>query len=259
MYRSIWAFSLALFFLSLSGCDRLDDVIPGGDKDHARTYYGPSTTVGDGYAKAWVKLDKDGKPEAIGMNVSVKAVESLAKQPDAMFTLPLPEQGAKTPFKTISLDWNSMGHPEVYFVPHFDVHFYMISDEERAKITGGPQENTDSFKKNYMPENYSSGMFAVPNMGVHWEDLHEPQHNGGEFTRTFIYGANNNKVIFFEPMVAVTYLQQLAPNAVMKMDVAQAPKVQKSGYYPLTYTIVHNTAAKEYSVSLTDLRYRKAK
>jgi hypothetical protein len=170
----------------------------------------------------------------------------------------LPKQAQLTPFKRITLDWNSMGHPEVYFVPHFDIHFYMISDAERAKIMGGPQENTDSFKENYMPATYSSGGIAVPNMGVHWEDLSEPQHHGGEFTKTFIYGVNNNEVICYEPMVSISYLHQLAPDAVIKTEIQQSPKVQKSGYYPLTYTIVHHPANGEYTVALTDLHYRKA-
>lgn len=257
MFRSALALSLCMSFLFLASCEELEDIIPSGD-DKTETYYGSSVTVGEGTARAWVKIKKDGKPAAIGMNVSAEAVESLAEQSDEVFSLPLPEQAEATPFKALTLDWNSMGHPEVYFVPHFDVHFYMISDAERAEIAGGPQEHTAAFQENYMPASYTSGMFAVPNMGVHWEDLSEPQHHEEGFTKTFIYGSNNNEVIFFEPMVAVSYLQDLAPDDLRKMNVTQAPKVQKSGYYPSAYTIKLNSGTGDYSVALTDMQYRKA-
>jgi hypothetical protein len=254
------ALALPLFFLSLflfTGCEQLEDLLPD-DKDKTTTYYGPQTQVGEGMARTWVKVSEDAKPLAVGINLSDKAVESLKGKPGEVFVLELPEQGVLTPVRTITLDWNMMGHPEVYFVPHFDIHFYMISEAERLQVEEGPQEHTEEFAANYMPSSYTSGMFSVPQMGVHWEDRSEPQHHEGDFTRTFVYGAYHNEVTFYEPMVAVSYLEQLAPDSKVKMEVAQPAKVQSTGYHPRSYTIGYDAILGEYTIALTDLRYRKA-
>ena len=249
--------SLFLSLFLLAGCDELEEFIPDkGNK--TKTYYGPETQVGEGMARTWVRVSEDSKPLAVGINVSAEAVKSLKDKPSEVFSLKLPQQGVLTPFEFVTLDWNMMGHPEVYFVPHFDIHFYMISDAERMQIEPGPQEHTEEFAANYMPATYTSGVFAVPQMGVHWEDLSEPQHHEGDFTKTMIYGANHNEVIFYEPMVAVSYLEQLAPETPVKMNIAQAAKVQKTGYHPQSYTINYDAIPGEYTIALTDLRYRRA-
>lgn len=40
----------------------------------------------------------------------------------------------------MGLNWEPSGHPTegVYTIPHFDFHFYMISEEEVMNITGAP-------------------------------------------------------------------------------------------------------------------------
>lgn len=257
LYRN--ALALPLFFfalLLLTGCEELEELLPD-DKDKTTTYYGPVTKVGDGTARTWVKVSKDAKPLSIGINVTEEAVASLQGKPSEVFLLELPEQGALTPFRTVTLDWNMMGHPEVYFVPHFDAHFYMISNAERLQIAAGPHVHAPEFAMNYMPATYTSGMFAVPQMGVHWEDQSEPQHHEGNFTRTLIYGAYQDEVIFYEPMFTVDYLEHLAPDAYKKMQIAQPPKVQTTGYHPQSYTIGYDAIPGEYTIALTDLRYRK--
>jgi len=49
-------------------------------------------------------------------------------------TLPMPSQAVGTNIDHISLDWNPNGHePAVlYGAPHFDVHFYMISQAQKS-------------------------------------------------------------------------------------------------------------------------------
>uniref|UniRef100_A0A7S3LPR5 DUF1996 domain-containing protein n=1 Tax=Aplanochytrium stocchinoi TaxID=215587 RepID=A0A7S3LPR5_9STRA len=43
----------------------------------------------------------------------------------------------RTGFHTVGLDWNPCGHPpaDVFTKPHYDIHFYMISDEYRSGMT----------------------------------------------------------------------------------------------------------------------------
>ena len=41
----------------------------------------------------------------------------------------------------------------------------------------------------------------VPMMGGHWVDPKAPELNGQVFTKTFLYGSYNGKMIHFEPMI----------------------------------------------------------
>jgi len=87
-------------------------------------------------------VKKDDQPVAIGMELSAKALESISDMPDQMFFLTMPEQAASTSYKTLTIDWNKMGHEPkvVYTFPHFDFHFYMILKEQTISIVGGLDE-----------------------------------------------------------------------------------------------------------------------
>jgi hypothetical protein len=43
-------------------------------------------------------------------------------------------------------------------------------------------------------------------MGAHWADLLSPEFSGSPFTKTFILGTYDGKVIFWEPMITRAYL-----------------------------------------------------
>ncbi|PRY06082.1 hypothetical protein CLV24_12864 [Pontibacter ummariensis] len=224
-----------------------------------QTFYGPATPLGQGVARTWVEVNKNGEPVAIGVNMSSKAAASL---PDEMtiYNLQLPKQVEATPFQTVMLDWNPAGHgPNMYEKPHFDVHFYMISNEERAAIPGGEQTLSEDFQANYIPKDHLFGGMSIPGMGVHWINSHSPEiMHEEEFTKTFIFGEYQNKVIFYEPMLTLEYLQGLAPNIVEEAIVPQPAKVQQSGYYPKSYTVSYDPTPGEYTIALTNLYYRVA-
>ncbi len=246
---------LCLLLLHAS-CELLQDQDP---RDKKNVYYGPEIAIGKGTGRVWVKVAHEGKPTAMGVDLSAKALEGLPAE-TKMYHLRMPE-AVRTQYKSVMLDWNPHGHEptEIYGAPHFDYHFYLISNDERKAIPGGEQGHTEEFKKNYMPPTYFSTMMAVPEMGVHWIDAMSPEISGGKpFTRTFIYGSHQNNVIFYEPMVTVDYMKHLPAGKHQKVAVPQPPKVQKSGFYPLSYTITRTQNPGNYTVALTDLYYRKA-
>jgi hypothetical protein len=80
------------------------------------------------------------------------------------------------------LDWNPHGHePEqIYGAPHFDFHFYSISQAERAAI---PAYEADPTKFDngpgaaYLPPTYMNFGGGVPQMGAHWVDITSPELN----------------------------------------------------------------------------------
>jgi hypothetical protein len=261
------AVALPLFFLTLlllTGCEELEDFIPDKGSE-TTTYYGPETHVGNGMARTWVKMSDKGEPLAVGVNMSEGALEGLPEEPE-IYMLEMPRQMSSTLYQSVALDWNPAGHdPEhIYTVPHFDMHFYIITEEDRNLITEGPHEHTPAFQENYIPENYTTGFpipytgFAVPEMGVHWLDVTAPEFNDEAFTKTFVYGSYNNKVIFHEPMITVAYLQGLAADKRVTSDVPQPLKVQKTGYYPTKYTVEYDATPGEYVVALTNLQHKLA-
>ena len=93
------------------------------------------------------------------MNFTESALEGLPEGMVVEYTLALPEEAASTAYNHIGIDWNPRGHEPkgIYDKPHFDFHFYMISSEERDKITASGEDCKNLSKKpasGYIPEGY---------------------------------------------------------------------------------------------------------
>lgn len=104
-------------------------------------------------------------------------------------------------FTHMGFHYNPQGHapPNVYDVPHFDFHFYMIAADVVAGISGGPLESTplpfvgladydvpgDQFPPEYTFEEHR---LIVEKMGEHLLDGTAPEFQGAEFTHTNVYG-----------------------------------------------------------------------
>lgn len=265
MLRRASALFLGLSFLFLVSCDQLEDVFPiGHDKpEKTNVYYGPKTTVGEGFARAWVEMKKDDQPVAIGMELSAEALESINDMPDQMFFLTMPKQAAATSYKTLTIDWNKMGHEPkgVYTFPHFDFHFYMIPKEQIMSIAGGLDEGAYALaSKNILPANYSFGPapMAVPHMGIHWVDITSPEYTPAGFTKTFVYGSHQDKVTFMEPMITRSYLLQLQSDESVKTGIPSLRKFETPGYYPASYTIAYQADQNTYTIALTELTWHSA-
>lgn len=254
---------LMVFFLAipalalLESCHMDDEVIfpPGSDMDPS-TYFGPSVDVGNGDARAWVAVDKNGNPKAVGINFSKEALEDL---PDELmqFVLPFPQDKGKGFYTHALLDWNPEGHepPGTYDLPHFDFHFYIVPMEERMAI--GPNDSVkfanapDSI---YVPAGYLQTPGGVPQMGAHWVDLMSPEFNDGVFTKTFIWGSYDGEFTYWEPMVTLDYLLK-KPNDLIPLRQPKA--YQRDGWYPTKYKISYSSISEEYTIALTSLEFKK--
>ncbi len=264
-----------VLLLAATACDRTDlkdKDHKGHDHDAARkttTHYGPSRPMGGGVVRTYVTTDKDGKPTAVGVVLSEKALTNLPGGHDHgghgghdhgnSQVLEFPKQAELTPFRGMTLDWNPNGHDPhpIYSKPHFDFHFYMIPEATRLTIPGLPPTEMDPElpAPQYLPTDYVPTPGRVPAMGVHWVDKTSPELNGGEFTQTFIFGSHARKVIFYEPMITLEYLLS-KPQATF--PVKQSAAVGQDGYYPTNYRIEYDAQAKEYRVTLLDFTMRKA-
>ncbi|QIX61276.1 hypothetical protein FY528_03530 [Hymenobacter lutimineralis] len=224
------------------------------------TSYGATTAIGNGQARSYITMDASGKPTEIGMRVTEAGFAGLPATP-GMSTLALPAGDFKLPFDHLSFDWNPNGHePEhVYDLPHFDVHFYMVSMAERMKIELDDAKGDVLPAANLLPTGYATAPNVapgrtIPMMGRHWIDPTSHEYHGMDFTQTFIYGSYNGAVIFEEPMITKAYFEAKKTET---FALPQPAAVARTGvYYPTKYTIGYDAATKEYLVKLHDMVLR---
>ena len=244
--------ALPIIIIAFSSCNKDED----GQK--AGKFFGKEIAIGNGKAKAWVETDHLGNPSSIGVTLTEKALENLPHEhgdnlAPASFTLQLPQEKMKTPFDHITLDWNEHGHEPVniYDKPHFDLHFYMITEQERSAISANDPKSEEFPEAKYLPTPYVPVPGSVPQMGKHWVDPYSTEfEENGTFSKTFIIGSYNKIVTFYEPMLTLDYLKT-KPDATVQIPQPEA--FQKTGYYPLKYSIKFNEEKQEYTISLDAL------
>lgn len=227
---------------------------------HDKIYWGAKVDVGNGYARSYIKMSHYYKPKELGIVVSEEALTGL---PDNMteFTLPMPLNAEIYPYKHITFDWNPHGHEPsgVYDKPHFDIHFYFITEEERHAISCMDEDTVPCLltpRDEYLVSDYAPTPAGVPMMGWHWVDLLSPEFNGGIFTRTLIYGYYGGETIFVEPMVTVEYFQSKEESCLPIRQPQKFP--YDGGYYPRAYKVSYDNKMKVHKVVIKDFYEQEA-
>lgn len=257
-------------------------------------YLGTPASLGDGSVAGYAELDDQGAPKAIGVVFAAAALATLPSVPsdgnhciDANNdgttdlatecaawherVLPLPSEAARRadmPFKWALLNWNPLGHmpPGVFDKPHFDVHFYIEPIESIFSIQRGPCGpefvRCDQFAvarqpipSNYLPASYMDLGIVAPAMGNHLIDPTNRNFAGEPFTRHWVYGAWAGRVVFYEEMLTLAYLQS-KPSVCYPIPVAEAFAI--AGWYPTQSCIRYRRDKDEYTVSLEKFVERKA-
>lgn len=225
-----------------------------------KTFYGPAVPLGQGVGRAWITVNAERVPISLGVNLSAKALLNQGSE-GVEYVFQLPKQVAIPPYDHIDLGWNPVGHePDgVYSVPHFDLHFYMISSAQQATIPFlAPPAFDVQLPPQYTPPAYFQTPGLVPNMGAHIIDLQAPEFTGGTFTKTFIYGSYAGKLTFLEPMFTVKYLASLIGATAVPTPIRQPQAFQRAGYYPASYTISYDSSPEKFTFSLDNLMYHPA-
>lgn len=229
--------------------------------------FGAPVAVGNGMAFTWAKLGAGpNKVESMGVTFTETAFEGLPenldpKMPMREYTLEMPPQVKDAPFSHVTIDWNPKGHDPfpLYGKPHFDIHFFTISQEIQRGITATGKDLKKCQAKPH-PKFIPAGYFLpqgtiVPTMGAHWIDPKSPELNGKPFSSTFLYGSYAGKTAFFEPMITRELLTS-KPN--FHQALPQPKAFDKTGFYPTAYSIKYNADRREVSVSLDNLTWAKA-
>ena len=186
---------------------------------------------------------------------------------------------AQLPFRWISVNWNAEGHhppppkpgeapaPPIYARPHFDFHFFAWDRERIEAIAPGPcgefvdcgdfERGRKSIPPRYVPEGHVDLGIVVPRMGNHLLDSRSPElvDPATPFTRTFIYGAFDGELIFWEPMITFDFLRRTSDAC---FEIRRPAAYRKAGYYPTRYCIRTQAGTKQHTVSLEGFVYARA-
>lgn len=273
------------------------------------TQWGEMKTLGNGEIQTFATVSPSGKPKNVGVYFSAELLENLPTETsdgrwDVLdrdgnvafhccgheVVLDFPQGVPNNPFQHFVLNWNPDGHnpPGVYDLPHFDFHFYLISNEERTAILAPPSfedacwvSNTpdasvcglgpipgchpvpltcDLYSKavqalpeEQSPPGYLSVGAVEPAMGNHLLNPTSPELQGEVFTKTWIYGAFSGNVIFFEPMITKAVFDEAKKRISVTFptpDVFSEP-----GWYPTQYSIYYLKNKKAYVVALERMAY----
>jgi hypothetical protein len=256
---------------------------------HEQTLRGRVEKMGAGTVQSFLTLDPSGAPLAIGVTLSAGALEQLPAVPNTVSRcFDLDGNGRHTghecmgdeerildvpvdstsglPFRWISVNWNPAGHHNTPYVqPHFDFHFNAV-DRSRIEAIApgrcGELADCDDFKRatrpvpaRYLPNGYIDVGAVVPRMGNHLLDSQSPELKDSlPFTRTFIYGAYEGELIFWEPMITLDFLQKTHNVCI---EFRQPRAFRQAGYYPTQYCVRQDGQGQR-TVSLEGFRYSEA-
>ena len=202
-----------------------DEMAEGGGS-MAGVMHGSEAAFGAGTVSTWALLDDDGTVLEVGVSLSASALDEAVESEHVH--VPFPEEVVEqTFFDHFVIDFESGGHPPgPYLVPHFDFHFYGITDETQLAIDclaeplpEGVVAGEPAMGNDYLPDMYmipGTGLetddpsgTCVPEMGVHAIDLTSGEldpENPADFTISYILGYHMGSLAFIEPMMSQDYV-----------------------------------------------------
>jgi hypothetical protein len=267
--RAVALFAAAALAVTLSACSSVAQASKAG------TFYGSELGLGKGKVKTYVVTGDDGKPTELGFAFDAATFQGLPEPPHAEAGPPLPSQPLYFPdeAKGVAVDHGTFdfvpgGHPPpgVFDLPHFDVHFFYLTQEEVEEIN---PKNADFAARGmklpderYVPEDFGAipntppEEAVVPGMGQHLVDMTVPPVPGEyKFTEVILNGTWDGKYAFVEPMVTLDYL---LGKPTVTNDLKLPQEYQKTGLYPTKYSITYDAASNTYMISLNGLAGRTA-
>ncbi len=226
------------------------------------TFKGSDVTFGNGTARTEVRVQGT-TVVSVAVVLSEAALDGLPTQLPPMtsqeFILPLPAAAPTLVFSQVAVNWQPVGHPpmNIYTVPHFDVHFYTITAQQRDAIT--PADPLFAAKTarqpsaETLPTGYTLDPAAIPRMGVHAAASNAPELQGAPFASTFIYGFYDGGMIFLEPMMTRAFLLAKPDTTIKIITPAKYPR---AGAYPTVYAYSYDAATRERRIELRDFVQR---
>lgn len=254
---------------------------------------GASAAHGGGTVVSFGEVAEDGTPRVMGVRFSEGALDGLPDRPnltsrcfdldgngevgagecegDYEVRLAMPQEMLERgdmPFGWAMINWNPEGHePAPWKLGHFDLHFYMMPEAELDQIAVGSCGifvECDAFERGrvpvparYMHPDHVSVDAVVGQMGNHLIDTKTPElaDPGNTFTHTWIFGAYDGQVTFYEVMLTRAYMMLAGSGCY---PIKQPEAWQRAGWYPTNYCIRYDPETKAHTVSMEDFVLREA-
>ena len=224
---------------------------PAGPKEIA----GACQPIYGGSICTWAQM-ADSQLVAVGATIPLATIDSAPPEmamvwppvPGAVIRLPEVARAA-VGVDHLSFLWEAHGHPPAPFMtPHFDFHFYVISDSAREAI-----DCKNTTKPQAIPANYTLpdvdipqlGMLTglcVPKMGMHAIET-TVANDTTPFTGSMVYGYYAQRPIFYEPMISRAMLQERRSFTLPVPPQGDLPAGVK---YPTKFEAVYDSATPAY-------------
>lgn len=229
------------------------------------TEWGETKELGNGEVQTFVTTKPSGKTTFVGTQITADAAtidEGEYKDP----TLVAIDFPGDTAFEWLGLNWMVGGHgpPEVYGVPHFDIHFYLMPETDVFEIPAinyppGSGEPYDvELAADQFPSNHFRTQAVVENMGEHLFDAEAPEWDqsgvpsGEAFTHSFVWGHWEGDLHFFEPMITTEFFEGLEGEVVS--DISMPERMPVAGQYPTAYEVAYHDDRDAYTVTLESFK-----
>ncbi len=237
----------------LSSCEKVFN-FPFKDNPDTKsnTFYGPQEQVGEGTARTFATLSHTGIPQEVGVIFTDEALSGLPEE-NTLYTLHFHQKAIDaTPFEDVLLGLSAHGHPlppSGQIAAHFDVRFFMMTEQERSAIPAPPAPGFDiTPPPGYLPANYVLNA-ALAEIGRHWS---YSTVAGTIVDHTMVLGTWNGELTFINPIVTLT---TLASGKSYSIAYPQPQFFAKHGYYPRKYNIYEDDKGKHY-ITLSNFVWR---
>jgi len=162
----------------------------------------------------------------------------------------------QTWIELLEFNWNPNGHgpPGVNDVPHVDVHFYGISNEERLAIRceDQPFPPAEQVPEGVVVESTAAEPFGpcVNEMGVHAYDPSTGHYDeNGQLDHDMIYGYSDGALVFVEPMIHRHNYEDGVP---LELDIPTPQTLDAPTRFPTRFVGQLSEDGATYEFALTD-------
>jgi hypothetical protein len=205
----------------------------------------------------------------VGADIPVALIENapehteMAWPPAALVDLKLPDAvRAQSGLTHLTVFWESMGHPPGPFLtPHFDFHFYTMSQADRDAIDCGDLNKPATLAEGYvlpdialpppmveLTKTETLVGLCVPKMGMH--SLQANLMEGSDpFRGTMVLGYWKSGLIFIEPMISKAMLME---KKAFDLPIPSIPG--RAEAYPRTFRADYNAEKNAYRFAFSGFR-----
>lgn len=217
-------------------------------------------TVLNSQVCTWVEMDGTAVVE-LGATIPLALIEAVPSDaemtwpPEQLATVILPAE-ARTAlgFDHLGINWEAHGHPPTPFLtPHFDFHFYNLTQAEVQAIDCSDQSKPASLPTGYvLPDIDIPGMgvlvgLCVPRMGMH-AMAEEEIESTDPFDASLIVGYYGGEAIYIEPMVS---RERLLERSSFELPVPTIENLPAGVHYPGKFRAEYDAAERQYRLVFT--------